>query len=72
MAKARGQTGLASACACGLLMLASTGHAQPSPDKVLRYAFEVAETTMDPQKVSDVYSSIINKIGRASCRERVL
>ena len=60
MAKARGKTGLASACACGLLMLACTGHAQPSPDKVLRYAFEVAETTMDPQKVSDVYSSIIN------------
>ena len=29
-------------------------------NKVLRYAFEVAETTMDPQKVSDVYSSINN------------
>ena len=33
---------------------------RPDPEKVLRYAFEVAETTMDPQKVSDVYSSIIN------------
>ncbi|MDX2217608.1 MAG: ABC transporter substrate-binding protein [Burkholderiales bacterium] len=32
----------------------------PDPKKVLRYAFEVAETSMDPQKVSDVYSSIVN------------
>ncbi|MBL8520779.1 MAG: bicyclomycin resistance protein [Betaproteobacteria bacterium] len=30
-------------------------------DKVLRYAFEVAETSFDPHKVSDVYSSIVNK-----------
>ena len=30
------------------------------PNKVLRYAFEIAETSMDPQKVSDVYSSIVN------------
>lgn len=34
--------------------------AGPDPRKVLRYAFEVAETSMDPQKVSDVYSSIVN------------
>lgn len=32
----------------------------PDPRKVMRYAFEVAETSMDPQKVSDVYSSIVN------------
>ncbi len=32
----------------------------PDPKKVLRYAFEIAETSMDPQKVSDVYSSIVN------------
>ena len=31
------------------------------PAKVLRYAFEVAETSFDPQKISDVYSSIVNK-----------
>jgi ABC-type transport system substrate-binding protein len=31
------------------------------PNKVLRYAFEVAETSFDPLKVSDVYSSIVNK-----------
>ena len=34
---------------------------RPDPEKVLRYAFEVAETSFDPQKVSDVYSSIVNK-----------
>ena len=33
---------------------------RPDPEKVLRYAFEVAETSFDPQKVSDVYSSIAN------------
>lgn len=32
----------------------------PDPAKVLRYAFEVAETSFDPQKVSDVYSNIVN------------
>ena len=39
-------------------------HAQtpfaPDKTKVLRYAFEIAETSFDPQKVSDVYSSIVN------------
>ncbi|MBL8511942.1 MAG: bicyclomycin resistance protein, partial [Betaproteobacteria bacterium] len=32
----------------------------PDPNKVLRYAFEIAETTLDPQKVADVYSNIVN------------
>ena len=32
----------------------------PDPEKVLRYAFEIAETSFDPQKVSDVYSDIAN------------
>jgi ABC-type transport system substrate-binding protein len=32
----------------------------PDPNKVLRYAFEIAETSLDPQKVSDVYSNIVN------------
>lgn len=32
----------------------------PDKTKVLRYAFEVAETSMDPQKVSDVYSTIVH------------
>ena len=34
---------------------------RPDPEKVLRYAFEVAETSFDPHKVSDVYSIIANK-----------
>jgi ABC-type transport system substrate-binding protein len=29
-------------------------------NKVLRYAFEIAETSFDPQRVSDVYSNIAN------------
>ena len=33
---------------------------RPDPEKVLRYAFEVAETSFDPHKVSDVYSIIAN------------
>ncbi|MFN5994323.1 MAG: ABC transporter substrate-binding protein, partial [Betaproteobacteria bacterium] len=32
----------------------------PDKNKVLRYAFEVAESSMDPQKVSDVYSTIVH------------
>jgi ABC-type transport system substrate-binding protein len=32
----------------------------PDKTKVLRYAFEVAESSMDPQKVSDVYSTIVH------------
>jgi ABC-type transport system substrate-binding protein len=40
---------LASACA---------GAAEP---KVLRYAFEVAETSFDPYRISDVYSNIVNQ-----------
>lgn len=30
------------------------------PNKVFRYAFEIAESSLDPQKISDVYSNIIN------------
>jgi ABC-type transport system substrate-binding protein len=30
-----------------------------APQKVLRYAFEVAETSLDPAKVNDVYSRIL-------------
>ena len=41
-------------------VVAGVANAQPDPNKVLRYAFEVAESTMDPQKVSDVYSTIVN------------
>src|SRR5262249_1353486 len=41
-----------------LALLAFAGSA--CAEKVLRYAFEIAETSFDPQKISDVYSSIIN------------
>ena len=34
--------------------------AQPDPNKILRYAFEVAESSFDPHKNSDVYSNIVN------------
>jgi ABC-type transport system substrate-binding protein len=42
---------LASASAASL--------AAPDPNKVFRMAFEIAETTFDPQKVADVYSNFI-------------
>ncbi len=32
----------------------------PDKAKVIRYAFEIAETSMDPHKVSDVYSTIVH------------
>jgi len=37
-----------------------TAQTPADPRKVLRYAWEVAETSFDPQKVSDVYSDIAN------------
>jgi ABC-type transport system substrate-binding protein len=40
------------------LLLAATAHAA-DPRKVLRYAFERAETTFDPQKTSDIYSNFV-------------
>ena len=46
-------------------LLAIAGHAAAAdfpPDrarKVLRYAFERAETTLDPQKTSDIYSNFV-------------
>jgi peptide/nickel transport system substrate-binding protein len=44
------------ALALGLVPLAHAADA----NKVFRYAFEVAETSLDPQKVSDLYSNILN------------
>jgi ABC-type transport system substrate-binding protein len=41
-----------------LLALAGGAHAA---QKVLRYAFEIAETSFDPQRISDVYSNIVNQ-----------
>ncbi len=42
-----------------LLAIAPCANAQPDPQKILRYSFEVAETTLDPQKISDIYSNFI-------------
>ena len=49
-----------AAAVCSLFLLTGTAHAQPDPGKVLRYAFEIAETSFDPHKVTDVYSIIVN------------
>ena len=35
--------------------------AQADPNKVLKYAFEIAETGFDPAQISDWYSSIVNE-----------
>src|SRR6476619_6833953 len=35
---------------------ADDGVGTPAPAKVLRYAFEVAETSLDPVKINDLYS----------------
>ncbi len=45
-----------------LLLLAATASASAqAPPKVFRYAFEIAETSFDPHKISDVYSNIVNQ-----------
>jgi len=44
------------------LVLAATALASPAhAEKVLRYAFEVAETSFDPHRIADVYSNIVNQ-----------
>jgi ABC-type transport system substrate-binding protein len=49
-------------CLAALLALAcDPARAQPGQEKVLRYAFEIAETSFDPQLISDVYSNIVNQ-----------
>ena len=48
---------LAAALAIAIATFASLA---ADPNKVLRYAFPIAETSLDPQKSSDLYSSLIN------------
>src|SRR6187455_2274554 len=45
-----------------LAALAAAGLAAHAADanKVLRYAFEVAETSFDPPRINDLYSNIVN------------
>ncbi len=40
------------------LVCSMTAHAE-APKKVLRYAFEVAETSLDPVRVNDLYSRVL-------------
>jgi ABC-type transport system substrate-binding protein len=50
----------ASSFALGLFAaLAACGAA--AQQKVFRYAFEIAETSFDPHRISDVYSNIVNQ-----------
>lgn len=42
-----------------LVSLSFAALAQPDPNKVMRYAFEVAETGFDPAQTSDWYSSYV-------------
>jgi ABC-type transport system substrate-binding protein len=52
--------GLAATCMTALLLLRSPAvTAQADPNKVLRWAFEIAETGFDPPQVSDWYSSYV-------------
>jgi ABC-type transport system substrate-binding protein len=51
---------LAAAPATGSAADANRGREAPAdPNKVFRMAFEIAETTFDPQKVADLYSNMI-------------
>ncbi len=54
------KTPLIALCLAALLGIAMSAQAQPSAappaPKVLRYAFEVAETSLDPVKSNDLYS----------------
>src|SRR6188768_2299010 len=45
-----------------LAALAAAGLAAHAadPNKVFRYAFEIAETSFDPPRISDLYSNIVN------------
>ena len=49
----------ACAAAAALALAAATPARSQGPDKVFRYAFNVAETTFDPAEVSDLYSSTL-------------
>ncbi len=51
----------ALALALALALATAAAPAPAAPQKVLRYAFEIAETSFDPQRISDVYSNIVNQ-----------
>ena len=43
-----------------LLLAAAASPQAADPSKVFRYPFEIAETSFDPHKISDLYSNILN------------
>jgi ABC-type transport system substrate-binding protein len=49
----------AALAALALLAPTLAADAPPAPQKVLRYAFRVAETSFDPTQVNDLYSRIV-------------
>jgi len=48
-------------CLACFAVLAAAPVLRAEPVKVLRYAFEIAETSFDPQFITDVYSNIANQ-----------
>jgi hypothetical protein len=57
----------AGALAPHLAWAGDDGVGSAAPAKVLRYAFEVAETSLDPAKINDLYSRTLTPhIFRAS------
>ena len=53
-------TGAAAGAAMpALTWAANDGAGAPAAANVLRYAFEVAETSLDPAKIIDLYSRIL-------------
>src|SRR5438477_2250382 len=48
---------IAAVLACALAAPAALA----APEKVFHYAFEIAETSFDPHRISDVYSNIVNQ-----------
>ena len=55
-------TNTAACCAIFLATaFSASALAQADPNKVLKYAFEVAETGFDPAQIADWYSTVINE-----------
>jgi ABC-type transport system substrate-binding protein len=45
-----------------LALSSAQAHAQADPNKVLRYAFQVAETGFDPARTSDIFSTNVSSL----------
>ena len=53
-----------------LLLAAAAADSDAAPQKVLRYAFLIAETSFDPAKTNDVYSRTITSHSAGRCSGR--